>query len=133
MAATLARRGYANVCTSIVVAAELRVGARKLDSKELTGNVDALLASLPVLSLDAGADHTYTEIRLQPEQAGIPMGPNDLLIAARAYAANSPHKLPSKHDPAARQVPGRQRIFVVWFVLSDGLEVTFGRPITVGP
>ena len=115
------------------MAAELRVGARKLDSKELTGKVDALLASLPVLSLDAGADHTYTEIRLQPEQAGMPMGPNDLLIAARAYAANSPHKPPSNHDPAARQVPGRQRIFVVWFVLSDGLEVTFGRPITVGP
>jgi len=48
MAATLARRGYANVCTSIVVAAELRVGARKLDSKALTGKVDDLLASLPV-------------------------------------------------------------------------------------
>jgi tRNA(fMet)-specific endonuclease VapC len=42
------------------------------------------LASLPVLSLDAGTDHTYAEIRLQLEQAGTPIGPNDLLIAAHA-------------------------------------------------
>ena len=88
MAATLARRGYAKVCTSIVVAAELRVGARKLDSKASTGKVDDLLASLPVLSLDAGADHTYAEIRLQLEQAGTPIGPNDLLIAAQALQSS---------------------------------------------
>jgi len=64
VAATLARRGFGTGCTSIVVAAELRFGARKLDSKALTGKVDDLLASLPVLSLDAGADRTYAEIRL---------------------------------------------------------------------
>jgi tRNA(fMet)-specific endonuclease VapC len=84
VAATLARRGYGTVCTSIVVAAELRFGARKLGSKALTTKVDDLLASLPVLSLDAGADHTYAQIRLQLEQAGTPIGPNDLLIAAHA-------------------------------------------------
>jgi tRNA(fMet)-specific endonuclease VapC len=84
VAATLARRGYGTVCTSIVVAAELRFGARKLGSKALTGKVDDLLGSLPVLSLDAGADHIYAEIRLQLEQAGTPIGPNDLLIAAHA-------------------------------------------------
>lgn len=84
VAATLARRGYGTVCTSIVVAAELRFGARKLGSKALTDKVDDLLASLPVLSLDAGTDHTYAEIRLQLEQAGTPIGPNDLLIAAQA-------------------------------------------------
>ena len=84
LAAMLARRGYGTVCTSIVVAAELRFGARKLGSKALTGKVDDLLASLPVLSLDAGADHVYAEIRLQLEQAGTPIGPNDLLIAAHA-------------------------------------------------
>jgi tRNA(fMet)-specific endonuclease VapC len=84
VAATLARRGYGTVCTSIVVAAELRFGARKLGSKALTGKVDDLLISLPVLPLDAGADHTYAEIRLQLEQAGKSIGPNDLLIAAHA-------------------------------------------------
>jgi tRNA(fMet)-specific endonuclease VapC len=88
VAATLARRGFGTVCTSIVVAAELRFGARKLDSKALTGKIDDLLASLPVLSLDAGADHTYAEIRLQLEQAGTPIGPNDLLIAAQALQSS---------------------------------------------
>jgi tRNA(fMet)-specific endonuclease VapC len=84
VAATLARRGYGTVCTSIVVAAELRFGARKRSPKILTGTVDDLLASLPVLSLDAGADRTYAEIRLQLEGAGTPIGPNDLPIAAHA-------------------------------------------------
>lgn len=50
----------------------------------IDGKIDHLLASLPVLSLNAGADHTYAEIRLQLEQAGTPIGPNDLLIAADA-------------------------------------------------
>lgn len=84
VAETLARSGYGTVCTSIVVAAELRFGARELGSKALTGKVDDLLVSLPVLSLDAGADHIYAEIRLQLEHAGTPIGPNDLLIAAHA-------------------------------------------------
>ena len=89
VAATLARRGFGTVCTSIVVAAELRFGARKLDSKALTGKIDDLLASLPVLSLDPGADHTYAEIRLQLEQAGTRIGPNDLLIAAHALSLDA--------------------------------------------
>ena len=86
-AAMLLRRGYGTVCTSIVVAAELRFGARKSGSEILKGKVDDLLASLPVLPLDAGADRTYAEIRLQLEQAGAPIGPNDLLIAAHAFDA----------------------------------------------
>jgi tRNA(fMet)-specific endonuclease VapC len=88
VASTLARRGYATVCTSIVVATELRFGARKLGSRTLTAKLDDLLASLPVLALDAGADRIYAEIRLQLEQAGTPIGPNDLLIAAHALESN---------------------------------------------
>ncbi|WP_295388410.1 type II toxin-antitoxin system VapC family toxin [uncultured Thiodictyon sp.] len=84
VAAILARRGYGAVCTSIVVAAELRFGARKLGSDALTRKVDDLLATLPVLPLEADADLTYAEIRFQLEQAGTPIGPNDLLIAAHA-------------------------------------------------
>lgn len=37
-----------------------------------------------MLPLEAGVDRTYTEIRLQLEQAGTPIGPNGLLIAAQA-------------------------------------------------
>lgn len=86
VATMLARRGYGTVCTSIIVAAELRFGARKLGSSTLAGKVDDLLASLPVLPLDAGADQAYAQIRLKLEQAGMPIGPNDLLIAAHAFA-----------------------------------------------
>jgi tRNA(fMet)-specific endonuclease VapC len=84
VAAMLARRGYGTVCTSIVVAAELRFGARKLGSSVLSRKVDDLLASLAVLPLEAGVDRTYAESRFQLEQAGTPIGPNDLLIAAQA-------------------------------------------------
>jgi len=84
VATMLARRGYGTVCTSIVVAAELRFGARKLGSSVLTRKVEDLLASLPVLPLEAGVDRTYAQIRLQLERAGTPIGPNDLLIAAHA-------------------------------------------------
>lgn len=87
VAAMLAQRGYGTVCTSIIVAAELRFGARKRGSKILTGKVEDLLASLPVLPLEAGADRIYAEVRLQLEQAGAPIGPNDLLIAAHALEA----------------------------------------------
>ena len=106
VAATLARRGYGTVCTSIVVAAELRFGARKLRSKALTGKVDDLLVSLPVLALDAGADHTYAEIRLQLEQAGTPIGPNDLLIAA--HALQSGLTLVTDNTEEFRRVAGLQ-------------------------
>ncbi|AUB83154.1 type II toxin-antitoxin system VapC family toxin [Candidatus Thiodictyon syntrophicum] len=84
VAAMLARRGYGTVCTSIVVAAELCFGARKLGSSVLTRKVDELLASLPVLPLEAGVDETYAQSRLQLERAGTPIGPNDLPIAAHA-------------------------------------------------
>jgi tRNA(fMet)-specific endonuclease VapC len=107
VAATLARRGYGTVCTSIVVAAELRFGARKLRSKALTGKVDDLLVSLPVLALDAGADHTYAETRLRLEQAGTPtIGPNDLLIAA--HALQSGLTLVTDNTEEFRRVAGLQ-------------------------
>lgn len=86
VAAMLARRGYARVCTSIIVAAELRFGARKLGSDTLSKKVESLLASMPVLPLEGGADRAYAKARLQLEQAGTPIGPNDLLIAAHALA-----------------------------------------------
>jgi tRNA(fMet)-specific endonuclease VapC len=86
VAATLAQRGFGTVCTSIVAAAELRFGARKRASGVLSAKVDDLLAALPVLPLDEGVDRTYAEVRLQLEQAGTPVGPNDLLIAAHALA-----------------------------------------------
>jgi tRNA(fMet)-specific endonuclease VapC len=74
------------VCTSIVVACELRYGALRRGSPTLTRKVDELLDSLLVLPFDAEADRHYADIRTTLEQAGRLIGANDLFIAAHARA-----------------------------------------------
>jgi tRNA(fMet)-specific endonuclease VapC len=72
------------VCTSIVVACELRFGARRRGSAVLTQRVEQLLSALTVLSLDEPVDEHYADIRAALERAGTPIGGNDLFIAAHA-------------------------------------------------
>ena len=74
------------VCTSIVVACELRFGAAKKGSSELSVRIDQLLASFNVLPLDREADRHYAEIRTYLSREGRPIGANDLLIAAHTLA-----------------------------------------------
>ena len=76
--------GEAQVCTSIIVAAELRYGAAKKGSPRLTAQLEAVLGGLDVLPFEAPADAAYGQIRAKLEQAGTPIGGNDLLIAAQA-------------------------------------------------
>ena len=78
--------GEAQVCTSIIVAAELRYGAAKKQSARLTAQLQAVLGALEVLPLEAPADTTYGALRARLEKAGRPIGANDLLIAAQALA-----------------------------------------------
>jgi tRNA(fMet)-specific endonuclease VapC len=78
--------GEAQVCTSIIVAAELRYGAAKKGSPRLTSQLDAVLAALEVLPFEAPADTHYGSLRSLLERAGKPIGANDLLIAAQALA-----------------------------------------------
>jgi len=82
----LAVVGEAVVCTSIVVACELRYGAAKKSSPQLSERVETLLESLEVLPLDKDSDRRYAEIRTHLDQPGKPIGPNDLLIAAHTLA-----------------------------------------------
>lgn len=82
----IAEVGEANVATSIVVAAELRFGARKRDSAKLTAQVEAILSVLPVLALEAPADAAYARLRASLESRGQTIGGNDMLIAAHAIA-----------------------------------------------
>ncbi|QGM99803.1 type II toxin-antitoxin system VapC family toxin [Methylocystis parvus] len=82
----IARVGEKNVCTSIIVAAELRYGCAKSGSKRLLEAVELLLGELDVLSLEAPADAEYGRIRAELERKGSPIGGNDLLIAAHALA-----------------------------------------------
>lgn len=78
--------GEAQVCTSIIVAAELRYGASKKASPRLSMQLARVLAALDVLPFEVPADVTYGLIRAKLEQAGRPIGGNDLLIAAQAVA-----------------------------------------------
>lgn len=78
--------GEDKVCTSIIVAAELRYGAAKKGSNKLTAQLKAVLGSLPILAFAAPADEVYGALRARLEKAGTPIGGNDLLIAAQALA-----------------------------------------------
>ena len=74
------------LCTSIVVACELRFGARRRESAVLSAKVEELLSNLTVLALDGEADRHYADIRCALEKAGTPIGNHDLFIAAHARA-----------------------------------------------
>ncbi|OFW38396.1 MAG: transcriptional regulator [Acidobacteria bacterium RIFCSPLOWO2_12_FULL_67_14b] len=78
--------GEAHVCTSIIVAAELRYGAAKKGSARLSAQLEAVLGVLDVLPFEAPADSNYGTLRAQLEHAGQPIGGNDLLIAAQAVS-----------------------------------------------
>ena len=78
--------GEANVCTSIVVAAELRYGAAKKASVRLSTQLELVLAAFDVLPFETPADAVYGDIRAQLERTGTVIGGNDLLIAAQALA-----------------------------------------------
>jgi tRNA(fMet)-specific endonuclease VapC len=78
--------GITNVCTSIVVACELRFGGEKRGSPRLSERIEDLLANFNVQPLGQEADRHYARLRTQLERKGTPIGPNDMLIAAHALA-----------------------------------------------
>ena len=78
--------GERQVCTSIVVAAELRYGAARLGSARLSRQLESLLSALDVLAFDEPADRQYADLRTYLERGGTTIGPNDMLIAAHALA-----------------------------------------------
>ena len=80
--------GDDSICTSVVVAAELRFGAEKSESKLLAQRVDLLLSALEILPLEPPAERRYGEIRHHLARQGTPIGPNDLVIAAHVLAAD---------------------------------------------
>lgn len=80
----IARVGSEQICTNVIVACELRFGARKSGSTQLAARVEQLLSYISVHALDPWVDQTYAQLRWSLEQQGQPIGPNDLLIAADA-------------------------------------------------
>jgi tRNA(fMet)-specific endonuclease VapC len=85
----IAKAGEDKICTSIIVAAELRYGCAKSGSERLLKAVEDLLAEINVLPWDVPADTEYGGIRAELEAAGKLIGANDLLIAAHACATGA--------------------------------------------
>lgn len=107
VARRIATVGEAEICTSIVVAAELRYGAARRDASRLTAQVEAILARLDVLPFEAPADATYGLLRAALERAGTPIGANDLLIAAQALTLG--HTLVSDNEREFARIDGLVR------------------------
>jgi len=78
--------GNARICTSVIVAAELRYGVAKAGSRQLSTKVADTLERLEVLPLEAPVDEIYAQLRVDLERSGNLIGPNDLLIAAQAVS-----------------------------------------------
>jgi tRNA(fMet)-specific endonuclease VapC len=83
----IAKVGESNICTSIIVTAELRYGCAKSGSKRLLKAVEDLLGEIDVLPFEVPADAEYGRIRSELEVRGI--GGNDLLIAAHAQSSGA--------------------------------------------
>ena len=86
VASRIAEVGDRAVCTSVIVAAELRFGVAKKGSDRLATQLERILSALDIQPFDAPADATYATLRVQLEAAGAPIGGNDMLIAAHALA-----------------------------------------------
>ena len=96
--------GDQNVCTSIIVAAELRYGTTKKASPRLKAQVEAVLGVIDTVPFDSPADEIYGSIRTQLESVGTPIRGNDLLIAAQALALD--HTLVTDNDQEFSRVAG---------------------------
>jgi tRNA(fMet)-specific endonuclease VapC len=93
-----------NLCTSVIVAAELRYGAARRQSSRLLVRLEELLSSITILPFEPPADDAYGRIRTQLERSGQPVGNMDLLIAAHALAGD--HILVTDNEREFRRIDG---------------------------
>ena len=104
IAQRIAREGEKNICTSIVVAAELRFGAEKRGSERLTKQLETILSAISALPLEEPADRHYGKLSAHLEERGARIGPNDMLIAAQALALEC--TVITANDREFSRVPG---------------------------
>jgi tRNA(fMet)-specific endonuclease VapC len=78
--------GEEKVCTSVIVACELRFGAEKSNSSRLKDRIALILDNINIQSLEPSVNNYYADIRTYLELKGIPIGGNDLIIAVHAIS-----------------------------------------------
>ena len=86
VAAGVAKVGESRVCTSVIVAAELRYGAAKRGSARLSAQLESVFAGLEIVPFEVPTERAYADLRCRLEAAGQPIGGNDMLIAAHAVS-----------------------------------------------
>lgn len=85
----LARQPDLQVAASVVVDCEIGFGLQRKGSARLDKAYAALLQVVEIVPLEASVTPHYTRIRIHLEQQGLPIGPNDTLIAAHALALDA--------------------------------------------
>jgi tRNA(fMet)-specific endonuclease VapC len=96
--------GERQIATSVVVAGELRYAVEGRGSARMRSAVDTVLDGIDILPMDSQSDIHYADIRREAERARIPMGANDLWIAAHARAGG--HVLVTTSDRDFRRIRG---------------------------
>ena len=92
------------ICTSIIIASELRFGAEKKGSPRLSAQLEKVLSALEILPLEEPADRHYAAIRAHLQRIGQPIGYNDMFIAAHALALSL--RLVTHNQAEFARVPG---------------------------
>ena len=82
----IVQAGPRQIALSSITAAELAFGAVKSVKPNARANIEAFLATLPVVDWGGEAVWRYAEVRLALERAGRRIGERDLFIAAHALA-----------------------------------------------
>jgi|SRR6516164_907193 tRNA(fMet)-specific endonuclease VapC len=100
----IAAVGEEQICTSIIVTAELWYGATKKASPRLTAQLQEVLRGIDVLRLEAPVDVIYGELRTRLEKRGNRIGANDVLIAAQAMALR--HTLVTDNEREFARIDG---------------------------
>ena len=101
----LATASAEDVALSCIVKAELRYGAeRSANPAKNHAQLQRFFALLPSLPFDDAAADVYGRMRADLEMRGIPIGPNDLMIAASALSVGL--ILVTHNVPEFSRVPG---------------------------
>jgi tRNA(fMet)-specific endonuclease VapC len=98
------RRAADQAFTSVIVVAEVRFGLSKRPAARLRELTEAVIDSIRIEPWDSPADVRYGEIRAYLERKGVPIGANDLFIAAHALALDA--TLVTANERELRRVPG---------------------------
>ena len=100
----LSDRAEEVLCTSLIVACELRFGAEKVGSSALVSRIETMLRFVPAKAMSTDVVQHYATVRAHLERLGTTIGPNDTLIAAHALALDC--TLVTDNETEFRRVPG---------------------------